>query len=92
MWRRSEPWLLEVFGLALVLPHSPSLVEILDGGGEPSCAKGGLARPPFATAAGSWPHNQTEGISSVAKAAVSFFMTAQRRGVFQVTLLRRLDL
>jgi hypothetical protein len=26
------------------------------------------------------------------KAAVSFFMTAQRRGVFQVTLLRRLHL
>ena len=55
-------------------------------------AKGGLARPPFATAAGSWPHNRTEGISSVARRRCLFFMTAQRRGVFQVTLLRRLDL
>ena len=35
--------------------------------GEPSSAKGGLARPPFATAAGTRPHNQTEGISSVAR-------------------------
>jgi hypothetical protein len=31
MWRRSEPWLLEVFGLALVLAHSPSLVEAFGG-------------------------------------------------------------
>jgi hypothetical protein len=31
MWRRSEPWLLEVFGLALVLAHSPSLVEVFGG-------------------------------------------------------------
>jgi hypothetical protein len=31
MWPRSEPWLLEVFGLALVLAHSPSLVEAFGG-------------------------------------------------------------
>jgi hypothetical protein len=29
--RRSEPWLLEVFGLALVVVHRPSLVEAFGG-------------------------------------------------------------
>ena len=55
-------------------------------------AKGGLARPPFATAAGSWATQPNGGHQLSRKAAVSLFMTTQCRGVFQVTLLRRLDL